>query len=227
MHSDAAKYLSEFLGTYFLVLTIGCNVLTGSVGAAVSIGSMLMIMIYALGSVSGAHFNPAVTVAVLLASPRAWRGNLAQPFGKYAAMYVLFQLLGGLCAAFTYYAITRDAFTLAPVGKYHWGVVIGCEMFYSFALVYVVLNCACAKKGDGNQFFGIAIGFTVLSAALSIGGISGCSLNPAVSFGTLVVAAVKDGMGALTYLPLYFFVPFLGSGIGFGAFFLVRRDEWK
>merc|ERR1719498_1142885 len=166
-------------------------------------------MIYALGSVSGAHFNPAVTIAVLLISPRAWRGSLPQPYGMYAALYIVFQLLGGLAAALTYYAITKETFTLAPVGKYHWGVAIGVETFYTFALVYVVLNCACAKKGDGNQFFGIAIGFTVLSAALSIGGISGCSLNPAVSFGTLVVACIKDGFAALTYFPLYFFVPFL------------------
>ena len=65
-HSDWCKYTAEFLGTFFLVLTVGCNVLTGSVGAAISIGSMLMAMIFALGTVSGAHFNPAVTMAIFL-----------------------------------------------------------------------------------------------------------------------------------------------------------------
>merc|ERR550514_1369784 len=190
-------------------------------------------MIYALGSVTGAHFNPAVTIGVLLASPRAGHPDCGKftPTGSitplYAALYIVFQLLGGLAAAFTYYGVTRETFTLAPVGKYHWGVAIAVEIFYTFALVYVVLNCACSKKGDGNQFYGIAIGFTVLSAALSIGGISGCSLNPAVSFGTLMVAAVKDGSKALTYFLLYFFVPFLGSGLAFGAYLVVRRDEGK
>merc|ERR1719198_1148560 len=95
-HTDAARYLSEFLGTFFLVLTIGCNVLSHSVGAAISIGSMLMIMIYSLGSVSGAHFNPAVTVAVAIASPKVKRGPLPAPFGSHALIYILMQLLGGL-----------------------------------------------------------------------------------------------------------------------------------
>merc|ERR550514_304503 len=178
-------------------------------------------MIYALGSVTGAHFNPAVTIGVLLASPRAGHPDCGKftPTGSitplYAALYIVFQLLGGLCAAFTYYGVTHETFTLAPVGKYHWGVCIAVETFYTFALVYVVLNCACSHSTKGNQFFGIAIGFTVLSAALSIGGISCCSLNPAVSFGSLMVAAVKHGMSALTYFGLYFFVPFLGSLLGY------------
>merc|ERR1719213_1215005 len=90
-HSHWCKYLAEFVGTYFLVLTVGCNVLTGSVGAAISIGSILMVMIYALGSVSGAHFNPAVTLAILLASPKARRGALPTPFAKEAAIYIVVQ----------------------------------------------------------------------------------------------------------------------------------------
>merc|ERR1719326_1852860 len=67
-HTDVAKYAAEFIGTFFLVLTVGCNVLTGSVGAALSIGAILMAMIFAVGPVSGAHLNPAVTLSVLIST---------------------------------------------------------------------------------------------------------------------------------------------------------------
>merc|ERR1719407_20709 len=111
MHSNLARFVSEFVGTFFLVLTIGCNVLTGSVGAAISIGSMLMIMIYALGSVSGAHFNPAVTVAVLLAG----RGKI----GIFdAPIYMVCQILGGICGALLYSHIVGQAFFFRPVWDY-------------------------------------------------------------------------------------------------------------
>merc|ERR1719456_57626 len=90
-HAPWCKYLAEFVGTFFLVLTVGCCVLTGSVGAALSIGATLMVMIYALGSVSGAHFNPAVTLAILLSG----RGILNM---TDAAFYMFAQLFGGICA---------------------------------------------------------------------------------------------------------------------------------
>merc|ERR1719377_364765 len=95
VHSNICRYLAEFIGTYFLVLTVGCCVLTGSIGAALSIGSVLMVMIYALGSVSGAHFNPAVTVAILLSARR-----LLEITDAFA--YIAAQLLGGLCAGMSY-----------------------------------------------------------------------------------------------------------------------------
>lgn len=226
-HSAAMKCLSEFIGTYFLVLTVGCNVLTGSVGAAISIGSILMVMIFALGSVSGGHFNPAVTFAVALATPYVKCGKLADPVGATAGLYMASQLAGGLCAGLTYLLVCRDAFILAPVGMFNWGQALCAEVLYSAALVYVVLNCACAKLASGNHYFGLAIGFTVVSAALAIGSVSGCSLNPAVSFGSLCVAAGKHGAKALLYLPLYFLMPFLGSGLAFGLFWLVRPDDFR
>merc|ERR1719405_352570 len=97
------------------------------------------------------------------------------------------------------------------------------------ALVYVVLNCACSKRGDGNQYFGLAIGFTVTAAALAIGGISGCSLNPAVSFAVMGSSALQQSFGAaFKWFPLYFFTPFLGAAFAFGAFYVVRKyDEFS
>merc|ERR1719316_367323 len=178
-----------------------------------------------LGSVSGANFNPAVTLAMLVTSIRTKTDFLPKPYPVHAILYMLSQLMGGLFAGFVYYGIFGTAFTAAPVGKYHWGVAIFVETLYTFALCYVVLNCACATAAKGNQFFGIAIGFTVVSAAIAIGGVSGCSLNPAVSFGIIASGGFKIGWASFAYFPLYFFVPFLGSLIAFGCFFLVRRSE--
>jgi len=220
-HSHWCKYLAEFVGTYFLVLTVGCCVLTGSVGAAISIGSVLMVMIYALGSVSGAHFNPAVTVAILLSARR-----LLEVTDAFA--YIIAQLLGGLCAGLTYRAIFSMAFTLEPVG-HHTALASGIvEVVYTMALCYVVLNVATTQKQDGNNYFGLAIGFTVVSAALAIGGLSGCCLNPAVAFGTMSVQAFDMGMAAMQYFPLYFFCPYIGSALACVAFYLVQKaDEYR
>jgi aquaporin Z len=218
VHDDSCKCFAEFTGTFFLVLTVGMNVLTGSVGAAISIGGILAVMIFALGSVSGAHFNPAVTVAILLSGR-----NFMEPL--LAVFYILSQLLGGLLAAMTYSLICDATFTLSPVGKHTWHTALIVECLYSMALCYVVLNVATTRRQLGNQYFGLAIGFTVVGAALAIGGISGCSVNPAVSFGTMVVAAFANGTSALTYFPLYFFTPFLGAGLAFGAFYVVRKGE--
>jgi len=217
-HEDSCKCIAEFTGTFFLVLTVGMNVLTGSVGAALSIGGILAVMIFALGSVSGAHFNPAVTVAILLSGRKQMEPMLA-------VFYILSQLLGGLLAAVTYSLICDATFTMSPVGKHEWKNVLIVECIYSMALCYVVLNVATTRRQLGNQYFGLAIGFTVVGAALAIGGISGCSLNPAVSFGAMMVAAFSKGSPALAYFPLYFFTPFLGATFAFGAFYVVRKGE--
>jgi len=217
-HSNVAKFTAEFVGTFFLVLTIGCNVHTGSIGAALSIGSMLMVMIYALGSVSGAHFNPAVTLAVLLSG----RGKIG-PFS--ALLYMVFQILGGICGALLYYHIIGEAFFLQPVWSYTASDVVGVEIIYSWALCYVVLNVATTQAAEGNHYFGLAIGFTVVSAAIAIGSISGCSLNPAVSVGSYVAAHMKHGEPALAFWGLYVFAPFVGALIAWLCFVMVRFHE--
>merc|ERR1719160_499667 len=131
-------------------------------------------MIYAIGPVSGAHLNPAVTLAVFL------RQKQIGP--RDAIMYILCQLAGGLLAGTLYGLICGVTFTLAPVGKFHWGVAATAEIIYTTMLCYVVLNVATVPAvKDGNNYFGYAIGFTVTAAALAIGSVSGCSLNPAVS----------------------------------------------
>lgn len=220
IHSSWSMYLAEFVGTFFLVLTVGSNILTGSVGAALSIGAILMVMIYSLASVSGAHFNPAVTVSIKFSG----RGILTM---QEVICYVVAQLLGGLAAGATYLAIFGQAFVMEPVGKFSALEAMAVEVIYTTALCYVVLNVATTQKQDGNNYFGLAIGFTVVSAALAIGGISGCCLNPAVSFGAMCVSAIHRGMPALKYFYVYFLIPFLGSMIGAVCFYMVQKaDEY-
>lgn len=219
-HSPAVKYLGELVGTFFLVLTIGCNVLTGSAGAAISIGAILVVMIYAIGPVSGGHFNPAVTLAVLLSR----RGKIAS---HTALVYVIAQLAGGILAGAVYVLICGGSFTLAPVGKFHWMVAAIAEILYTAALCYVVLNVATVPAvKEGNQYFGISIGFTVMAAAMAIGGISGCSLNPAVTLGAMMSSAFQMGRSAWHFFPLYFFCPLLGAVLGCGLFQVVNPKEF-
>merc|ERR1719148_447535 len=108
-----AKYLGEFIGTYFLVLTVGCNVLTDSIGAALSIGAILMVMIYAIGPVSGAHLNPAVTLSVLISTNLRPPSPGAALNAVTAAAYVVIQLLAGICAGSTYEALLSGSFQFA------------------------------------------------------------------------------------------------------------------
>merc|ERR1719311_1342463 len=123
--------------------------------------------------------------------------------------------------------IFESTFTLKPVGKHSVLAVACVETLYTLALCYVVLNVATTHKQDGNNYFGLAIGFTVVAAALAIGGISGCSLNPAVSFGAMVVATFTHGLAALHFFHVYFVVPFVGSALGVICFYAVQKaDEY-
>lgn len=217
-HTRTCQYLAEFTGTYYLVLTVGFNVLTGSLGAAVSIGAILTVMIYALGTVSGAHFNPAVTLAVWLSA----RGLIT--FGD-ALLYIVFQMLGGICAGLTYMAIMNNAFFLAPAGRHGVASAATVEILYTTALCYVVLNVATTRKQEGNNYFGLAIGFTVVSAALAIGGISGCCLNPAVAVGATLSGTFYHGAGAATYIALYILGPLAGAGLACVFFYAVQKED--
>lgn len=213
--------LAEFLGTFFLVLTVGLNVLTMSPAGALSIGASLMCMIYALGSVSGAHFNPAVTFALSLAGKAPWSDLPA---------YVGAQLFGGFAAGLTYSNIVGLAFPLAPGKGYSWADAGFSESMYTFLLCFVVLNVAAlAKKapmvlgGKSVNMYGLAIGFCIVTGGNAIGKISGGSLNPAVSFGIDASYAMKGGSfsNCLAYSAFELF----GAAIAAGLFLVVRDEE--
>jgi len=205
------KYLTEFIGTFFLVLTIGCCVIGGAVPAPVAIGSALMVMIFAGGHVSGAHYNPAVTLAVTL------RGRCS--FAD-AIPYMIFQVLGAAAAAATVgflYGAPKDAplDLSAIVPK-----ALVAEFLYTFALCYVVLNVATAKANANNSFYGLAIGFTVLTGAFAVGGISGGAFNPAVAVGITIMK-----LTAVANIWIYLVADFAGGAVAAIVFKIINPDD--
>ena len=170
------KYITEFIGTFFLVLTVGLTV-NGGAGnmAPLAIGAALMVMIYAGGHISGGHYNPAVTLAVLI------RGRITV---TDAVPYMVVQILGAVAAAFTVkYLIGDDKMPAETVANPAAIKAVIAEVLGTFALAYVVLNVATAKANAGNSYFGLAIGFTVTVMAYSLGSFSGGAFNPAVAVG--------------------------------------------
>jgi len=175
------KYIVEFIGTFFLVFTVGMAVRSGSDLAPLAIGAALMVMIFAGGHISGAHFNPAVTLAV-------WLRGKCDP--KDVVPYWVAQLAAGVIAALIVVAIKGK-----PVlaGSHDVGPSLVVEFLFTFALAWVVLNAATAKATAGNSFYGLAIGFTVLAGAVAVGGVSGGAFNPAVGLGVVVMGLEKLG----------------------------------
>ncbi|AQZ62105.1 Aquaporin Z [[Actinomadura] parvosata subsp. kistnae] len=169
------SYITEFIGTFFLVFTVGVTALTGAPLAPVAIGAILMVMVYAGGHISGGHYNPAVTLAVLL------RGRITM---ADALPYWVAQVAGGVVAAMVAaYVINPSAVrAVSPSGRGVW-VALVAEALFTFALAYVVLNAATSKDHPGNSFYGLAIGFTVAAGAFTVGGVSGGAFNPAVAIG--------------------------------------------
>lgn len=182
------RYLMEFIGTFFLVSTIGHTVINPAPGtiAPLAIGAILMVMIFAGGHISGGHYNPAVTLAVWL------RGKC--PTCDLPG-YFIGQILGGLVAAFivlhmkgqpdlTGQQIQLGNFALVPLLA---------EFLGAFAIAFVVLNVATAKGTSGNSFYGLAIGFTVVACAFALGPYSGGAFNPAVAGGLVGMGLVSAG----------------------------------
>jgi aquaporin Z len=197
------SYLTEFIGTFFLVLTIGLVVLDGTAMAPIAIGSVLMVMVYAGGHISGAHYNPAVTLAVALRGAMEWRDVVP---------YMASQIVGALAAAGCVVAILGDTFAPAPAAGAGFAGVVLVELLFTFALCLVVLNTATAPETDGNSYFGLAIGFTVTVGAFAGGGISGGAFNPAVGIGPIVMDALVSG-GSMAALWLYLIAPFAGGAL--------------
>jgi aquaporin Z len=166
------KYITEFIGTFFLVLTIILS------GQALVIGSVLMVMVFAGGHISGAHYNPAVTLAVWL------RGKITM---NEAIPYMIAQIIGAVLAALLGVWITgmdMEGQSMNLDQKTMQALVA--EVLGTFALAYVVLNVATTKGTAGNSFYGLAIGFTVFACASGLGRISGGAFNPAVAIGLSV-----------------------------------------
>jgi aquaporin Z len=205
------KYIAEFIGTFFLVLTIGCTVIGNGAGALapLAIGSALMVMIFAGGHISGGHFNPAVTLGVWL------RGKCET---KDVAPYMVAQIVAGVVAALAVKFLKGGAEVTAMQPATLPALLA--EFLFTFALVYVVLNAATAKGTAGNSFYGLAIGFTVMVGAFSVGNISGGAFNPAVAVGISVM-----GLSAWPNIWIYLVGNFAGGAVAAFTFKALNPND--
>ncbi len=178
------KYVVEFIGTFFLVFTVGMCVVKPDAGgfAPLAIGTALMVMVYAGGHISGGHYNPAVTLAVWL------RGRLVS---SDVASYIAAQVVAGILAASAALTLKGSPDVAAMDLKVFPSLVA--EFLGTFALCWVMLNTATAKATAGNSYYGLAIGFTVMAMAYAVGSISGGAFNPAVAVGITVMHVIKGG----------------------------------
>ena len=166
------KYLVEIIGTFFLVLTVVTTAHFASAMAAFAIASALMIMVYAGGHISGGHYNPAVSLAACI------RGALDK---KELLPYMVSQIIGGALAVCVLKLASNTPVVFEPSAFALKGLLIA-EFLFTFALCYVVLQTATTKNTAGNSYYGLAIGFTVLVGALSVGGaLCAGAFNPAVA----------------------------------------------
>lgn len=196
----------EFIGTFFLVLTVGLAVRSAGNLAPLAIGATLMVMVFAGGHVSGGHYNPAVSTAVMLRGKLSRRDWLA---------YVLAQLVGGSAAAGTVILLGYHYATSAKTAGI--GSMLVVEFLFTFALCYVVLNVATTRGTEGNSFYGLAIGFTVAAGALAVGSLSGGSFNPAVAIGASFM-----GLFSWSHIWIYLVAQALGGAAAAGAFRLTQ-----
>lgn len=199
------KYITELIGTFFLVMGA---MFGGGIGASLA----LMVMIYAGGHVSGAHYNPAVTLSVWM------RGKIEM---KDAVMYWIFQFAGAVIAALIVMYIFSNEGSGACKATEGWSTkAILAELLGTFALAYVVLNVATAKGTSGNSFYGLAIGGTVLAMATALGSFSGGAFNPAVAIGMCVQKSF-----CWDHVWVYFVGPLGGGALAAIIFSFINPDD--
>ncbi len=205
------KLVVEFIGTFFLVFTVAMatNPKTGAgTLAPLAIGASLMVMVFAGGHISGGHYNPAVSTAVLI------RGKMSS---NEWVSYVATQLVAGVVAALIARGINGHEAAAAVASTWKMLVV---EFLFTFALCYVVLNVATSKGTEGNSFYGLAIGFTVVVGAFAVGGVSGGAFNPAVALGASVLGLFK-----WSHYWIYLVATLLGGAVAAVTFLYVQPAE--
>jgi aquaporin Z len=202
------KLAVEFIGTFFLVFTICLAGANAGDLAPLAIGAALMVMVFAGGHVSGAHYNPAVSLAVFL------RGKMGS---DELIPYWVAQVAGAILAALAARVLGYDADEAADIDT---GKALLAELLFTFALAWVVLNVATARGTEDNSFYGLAIGFTVMTGAFAVGKISGGAFNPAVAVGVIV-----DGVLEFKDIWIYLVANFAGGAAAAYAFLYVQPAE--
>jgi aquaporin Z len=192
---DKRKLLAEFIGTFMLMLFIAMVVKSGKATGfePIAVSAGLIAMIYAGRAISGAHYNPAVSLAAFI------RGIMTV---NEMVAYIGTQLVAAVFAAFTSGAILQGIASEnlnLPIEKIDVAPAILAEFFGTFALVYVILNVATSKRTEGNSYFGLAIGLTVLAIDYAFGPVSGGMFNPAIMVGSCL-AHIIEPINAWVYL---------------------------
>lgn len=214
-----SKYLSEYIGTFGLVFAgtgaIIVNDISGGaithLGIGLVFGLIIMTMIYALGEISGAHFNPAVSFGFWLARRLP---------SKELLPYILSQLLGALSASICLKIIFFQNKTLGATMPHFVsaGGDFFLEVMLTFFLMFVIIHVAQGAKEKG-LLAGVAIGGMVALEAIFAGPITGASMNPARSFAPAIVS------GKIDFLWIYLTAPFLGSALAVWSCCLIRGDN--
>jgi len=212
------RLLAEFVGTFFLVLTIGVGVAGGGPLAPVAIGLVLGIQIFTFGAVSGAFFNPAVALAVLLTG----RGKISR---KDTALYVVVESLAAALGACISYAVTGSTFCFNYDA---WGTSFLLEMLFTAVLGGAVLTTGTSNDAP-NHYFGFAIGMSVTAGALASGGFDQGSFNPAVTFGINFANYLNSDSASHPSIGswfLFLLAPLLGGALAAGIFVGTRGNEY-
>ena len=211
------RYLVEFIGTFFLVFTIGMTVIAPGAGnlAPLAIGAALMVMIYAGGHISGAHYNPAVTIAVWMRGKCNTADVLPYIVAQGAAAAVAALAVKSLKTGFVTKAATIGG-AMAPAVM----PALLAEFLFTFALTWVILNVATAKETAGNSYFGAAIAFTVVAGAFAVGGVSGAVFNPAVAIGVCLMDIIS-----WSSLWIYLVANFAGAAVAALVFRVTNGSE--
>jgi aquaporin Z len=174
------KYIAELIGTFFFALTIFMAIYS-KVSAdlqPLAMGATFIAMIYAMGHVTGAHFNPAVSLAMFIRNKISWQDM---------SFYIIAQILGGILAAYITLFLISGKPLVAPIASppqfFAISQAILAELLGTFALVWVILTMASAKALEGNYFYGFAIGLTVIGMGYALGSVSSGIFNPAIAIG--------------------------------------------
>ena len=206
------KYITEFIGTFFLVLTVVLsvhyNVLPG-----LAIGAILMVMVYMGGAISGGHYNPGVSLGV------AMRGKLS--YGEMIAYWIA-QALGAILAALIGWFLVARPGTVgigAFTGINVWRALVA-EFVFSFGLVLTVLTTATSVRTAGNSYFGLAIGFTVGAGVFAVGALTGAAFNSAVGLGVCIF-----GLSAWANLWVYIVANLIGGAVAAAVFKVISPED--
>jgi aquaporin Z len=190
----------EAVGTGVLVIIIAMASVNAGVMAPLAIGLGLAALVYMGGPVSGAHYNPAVSLCLAMT-----RALPMERLGPYAAA----QCVGAIVGASVACAMTGEAVVPAPGVDVAWWRALITEAVFTFMLCIVIIGAAVAPASKGRGYFGLAIGLTILAAALAGGPISGGVYNPGVALG-LAALGLSRGIDA-SHVWLYLIGPVIGA----------------